>query len=72
MIFKKVVDMLADYSDIAPDEIKKDSTFEELELDSLDVVELVMAVEDEFSVSIEINEDFKTVGDVVEYIEENM
>lgn len=72
MIFEKIVNMLADYSDIAPDEIKKDSTFEELELDSLDVVELVMAVEDEFSVAIEVNENLKTVGDVVEYIEENM
>ncbi|MBQ7974297.1 MAG: acyl carrier protein [Clostridia bacterium] len=72
MIFEKVVDMITDYSDIAPDEIKKDSTFEDLELDSLDVVELVMAVEDEFGVTVEINDGLKTVGDVVEYIEENM
>ncbi len=72
MIFNKVVDMLADYSDIAPDEIRKDSTFEELELDSLDVVELVMAVEDEFSVSLEFDENLKTVGDMIEYIEDNM
>lgn len=72
MIFEKIVNMLADYSDVAPEEIKKDSTFEELELDSLDVVELVMAVEDEFLVPIEVNDNLKTVGDVVEYIEENM
>ncbi len=72
MISEKIIDMLTDYCDIAPEEIKKDTAFDELELDSLDVVELVMALEDEFSVSVEINEDLKTVGDVVEYIEENM
>lgn len=72
MIFEKIVEMLMDYTDVSPDEIMKDSTFEELELDSLDVVELVMAVEDEFGVSVEINNELKTVGAVAEFIEENM
>ena len=46
---------------------------EDLEADSLDVVDLVMSMEDEFGVEVpdEVIENFKTVGDVVRYIEEN-
>ena len=72
MIYEKFVKMLAEYTDMAADEIKNDSTFEELELDFSDLVELVMAIEDEFEVAIESADDFRTVGEVIEYIEENM
>ncbi len=72
MIYEKFVKMLAEYTDMTAEEIKKDSTFEELELDISDLVELVMAIEDEFDVSIESADDFRTIGEVVEYIEENM
>ena len=46
---------------------------EDLEADSLDVVDLVMSMEDAFGVEVpdEAIESFKTVGDVVRYIEEN-
>lgn len=47
---------------------------EDLEADSLDVVELLMSIEDEFEVEIpdEEIENLKTIGDVVEYIQNNM
>lgn len=72
MIFEQVVDMITDYSDLSPDDIKYDSTFEDLELDEIDLLDLAMAIEDEFGIAVEINYGLKTVGDVVEYIEENM
>ena len=72
MIYEKFVEMLAEYTDVAACEIKKDSTFEELELTVDNMVELVMAIEDEFEVSIESADELRTVGEVVEYIEENM
>ncbi len=72
MIFEQVVDMITDYSDLFPDDIKYDSTFEDLELDEIDLLDLAMAIEDEFGIAVEINNALKTVGDVVEYIEENM
>ena len=72
MIFEQVVDMITDYSDLSPDDIKYDSTFEDLELDEIDLLDLAMAIEDEFGIAVEINDGVKTVGDVVEYIEENM
>ena len=46
-----------------------ESTWAELELDSLDTVELVMNLEDEFGVQLEMNENLKTIGDVVAAIE---
>lgn len=52
--------------------IKPETTFAELSLDSLDVAELVMSLEDEFGVTIEMNENLKTVGDITKYIEEKL
>lgn len=49
--------------------ITADTTFEELELDSLDTVELVMNLEEEFSVTLEMSEGVKSIGDLVKLIE---
>ena len=46
MTFDKVAKMLAEYKDIDVSTIKPESTFEELEVDSLDMVELVMNMEE--------------------------
>ena len=71
MVLEKIIGILEDYTDVDASSINEDTTFEELGLDSLDTVELMMSVEDEFGVSIEVSGDFKTVGSVVKYIEEN-
>lgn len=68
--FDKVVALLVDAKDCDADNVKMESTWAELELDSLDTVELVMNLEDEFGVPLEMNETLKTVGDVVNAIEE--
>lgn len=67
--FEKVADILVSAKDCEKDNIKMESTWAELELDSLDTVELVMSLEDEFGISLEMNEDMKTVGDVVKAID---
>lgn len=68
--FEKVVEMLVDAKDCDKDKITMDSTWADLELDSLDTVELVMNLEDEFDgIQLEMNENLKTVGDVVRAIE---
>ena len=69
MTFDKVAKMLAEYKDIDVSTIKTESTFEELEVDSLDMVELVMNMEEEFGVTIEMDEGLKTVQDVVNLID---
>lgn len=74
MVFEKVSNALADQFSVDASEITMETNImDDLEADSLDLVDLVMALEDEFE--IEFPEDkidsFKTVGDVVNYIEEN-
>ena len=67
----KVKSIIADQLGVGEDEIKPESSFiEDLGADSLDIVELVMAMEEEFEVEIpdEEAENIKTVGDAVNYI----
>lgn len=74
MVFEKIKKIIADQLGADEDEITMDSTFiEDLGADSLDVVELVMAIEDEFDMEIDEDEaeDISTVGDVVDYIKAN-
>lgn len=68
--FERVVKILVDEKDCEENAIKMESTWKDLELDSLDTVELLMNIEDEFNVQLEMNENLKTVGDVVNAIEE--
>lgn len=68
MIFEKVKEVLVKELTLGEDEITLESNFEELGIDSLDMVELVMQLEEEFDITIEESSDLKTVKDVVEYI----
>ncbi|MBQ2034859.1 MAG: acyl carrier protein [Peptococcaceae bacterium] len=68
--FKKISEIVADQLNIEADTIKRETTFGDLDADSLDVVEVIMALEDEFGIEIpdEVAEKFKNIGDVVDYI----
>ena len=66
---EQIIAMLAEYKGIDAADITGASTLEDLELDSLDVVELVMALEDEFDVSLQMSEDIKSVDDIVAAVE---
>jgi acyl carrier protein len=70
-IEQKVKSIIADQLGVGEEEIKATSSFiEDLGADSLDIVELVMAMEEEFEVEIpdEEAENIKTVQDAVNYI----
>lgn len=71
-IFKTMQDLIVEQFAIEPDDVTMNSSFEDdLGADSVDLVELVMAMEEEFEVD-EIPEDdlaaLKTVGDCVRYL----
>ena len=68
MELEKIKEIIAEKMDIDTDEITVESSFESLEIDSLDMVEIVMDLEEAFDISIETNENLKTIGDLVEYI----
>ena len=70
-MFEKVKALIADKLSINEDEITMESAFvDDLNADSLDIVELIMALEEEFDIEVpdEEAEKITTVGDVVEYI----
>jgi acyl carrier protein len=74
-VFETVKKIIVEVTDIAGDEIQLESRFEEdLEADSLDVVEMIMLIEEEYDFEIpeEIAETLKTVKDVVDYIEKHL
>ena len=71
--FDRVKKVVVDQLDVNEDEVTPTASFvDDLGADSLDIVELVMAFEEEFSVEVpdEDAEKLQTVGDVVKYIEE--
>ena len=73
MVFDKVREIIAEQLDVDTEEITLDtSLIKDLEADSLDAVEIIMALEDEYNIEIpdEVAEEFKTVGDIVKCIED--
>lgn len=75
MVYEKICSILAEQLDIDEDSITLDSAIsDDLGADSLDIVDMVMSIEEEFDVEMpdELVESLKTVGDVVKYIEDNM
>lgn len=73
MVFEKVQKIIADHFNIDTEEISDDTCFYDLG-DSFDLVEIIIAVEEEFEIEIpdEEAEKFETVQDLVEYIEANL
>lgn len=72
VVFEELVKIIAEIKDLPEDEIKMESRFEDdLEADSLDIVEMLMLLEEKFSIQIpeEAGEELKTVGDVVKYVQ---
>lgn len=74
MVFEKLKSIICEEFEIDENDITiNTSLLDELDIDSLDLVDLVMTVEDEFSIELpdEALEGMKTIGDLVKYIEEN-
>ncbi|MBR6624513.1 MAG: acyl carrier protein [Ruminococcus sp.] len=74
MVFDKLKDLIADQLGVDEGEVTMEANIQDdLVADSLDVVDLITTIEDEFDLSIpdEAVEEIKTVGDIVNYIEKN-
>ncbi|ADB47751.1 MULTISPECIES: acyl carrier protein [Acidaminococcus] len=70
--FEKVKAITVDQLSVAPEDVKMDSTFiDDLGADSLDIVELIMAFEEEFNTEIpdDVAEKIRTVRDAVELLD---
>lgn len=74
-IFEKVKGIVAEQLDVEEDLVTPEASFsDDLKADSLDIVELVMALEEEFDIEIpdEVAETIDTVGKAVEHITEKV
>ncbi len=75
MVFEKVREIIAEQLDVDIEEIAMDTSLtKDLEADSLDAVEIIMALEDNYEIEIpdEVAEEFKTVGDIVKCVEDSI
>ena len=69
MVFEAIAKLIAERTDCAVEDVKPESTFADLGIDSLDTVEMLMNLEDELGVEIELDEKVETVADLVSFIE---
>lgn len=66
---EKLEQIISEYKELEPGSLTAETTFEELKLDSLDLVDMTMACEDTFGVTIELNDDLKTIGDLLDLLD---
>ena len=74
MVFEKIRDLIVEQLDVDPSLITDETDFmKDLEADSLDAVEIILGVEDEYGIEIpdDVAENFTKVGDIVKYVEEH-
>ena len=69
-VFEKVQEIIVEELGKDAEEVKVETTFDELDADSLDVFQVISEIEDEFDIQIETEECLNTVGDLVAYVEE--
>ena len=75
MVFEKLKKIICEQLEVEEDQVTMESNImDDVDADSLDLVDIVMSVEDEFEVEVpeDAVEKMKTVGDVVKFIEENI
>ena len=74
MVFEKIQALIVEQLDVDPSMVTMDTDFmKDLEADSLDAVEIILGVEDEYGIEIpdDVAENFTKVSDIVKYVEAN-
>jgi len=69
MVFEKLAGLISEHLGCDSTEIKKETTFESLGIDSLDTVEMVMKLEEDLGIEIELEGNLKTIGELASFIE---
>jgi len=72
-MYEKLVSYAADQLELNPDEITRESTFESLGIDSLDIVEMIMDLESELGIELDLEDQkITTFGELTEFIESKL
>ena len=69
MVYDKIVAIIAEKLEMDPAEIKPESSFNDMQVDSLYMVEIMLSIEEEFDLVIEDASSLETVADLVAYVE---
>ena len=69
-VFDKVQEIIVEELGKDAEEVQLETTFDDLDADSLDVFQVISEIEDEFDIQIVTEEGLNTVGDLVAYVEE--
>ena len=72
-MYEKLVSYAANQLELNPDEITRESTFESLGIDSLDIVEMIMDLESELGIELDMEDQkITTFGELTEFIESKL
>lgn len=72
MVFEKVAALIAEKIDCDVTEVKPETKFEDLSIDSLDITEIAMSIEDEFDIEFEPSQGMETISDLVKEVESKL
>ncbi|BAH05130.1 acyl carrier protein [Clostridium kluyveri] len=72
MIFNRIKKIIVEQLDLDEKDIEKNTSFKELKVDSLELFQIIIDIEEEFDVQIEDAESIKTVQDAVKIVEEKI
>ncbi|MBF0806754.1 MULTISPECIES: acyl carrier protein [unclassified Streptococcus] len=68
--FEKIQAIIVEELEVNPDQITLESSFDDLDVDSLDLFQVITAIEDEFDVEINDDENIKSIAELVAFIEQ--
>lgn len=71
---ERIQEIISDKTDIRPELLNEETTLDEIGADSIDMIEILMALEEEFDIVIldEQAQKIKNLGEIKEYIEQNL
>lgn len=69
MVFDRIKNIIMEQLELEQDEITMDTSFEELGVDSLDLFQIIIEIEEAFNIQIEDAEEIKTIRDAVNFVE---
>ena len=72
MVFEKIKEIICDQLGVDANKVNLDTSFDDLGVDSLDLFQIIIEIEEKFDIRIEDTEGIKTVSDVVDFVEEKI
>jgi len=72
MVFEKIKEIICDQLGVDANKVNLDTSFDDLGVDSLDLFQIIIEIEEKIDIRIEDTEGIKTVSDVVDFVEERI